>query len=159
MHLPALWVDVDIRTEGAHAADDLPVDRDEAWQLISDFPLHPTVVIDSGNGLQLYWGARRAAPGRRGRRPAGPLGGDVDGLRCSPRLAPGQRLRPRPGDACPGTWNHKSNPPRSVEVVHAEHRRYSVDDLQGYLLDAPTAPASSPLRAVPYIGPERPGDA
>jgi hypothetical protein len=161
--IPALWADIDIAGPG-HAATNLPPDRAAAWELIRAYPLRPTYVIDTGGGLQPYWqldepvpadqavaflarwGATWAELGRR-------HGWHVDNVFDLARV---MRL--------PGTWNRKpdhTNPPL-VEVCHEGTERYSLADLDEHTLDlhvpAPT-PGQAAERRVPYIGPERPGDA
>jgi hypothetical protein len=52
--LPGLWVDVDVRSP-AHKATNLPPNKAAALSLIRKFPLTPTIVVDSGYGLQAWW--------------------------------------------------------------------------------------------------------
>jgi putative DNA primase/helicase len=52
--LPGLWVDVDVQGP-AHKAANLPPTKDAALALIREFPLPPTLVVDSGHGLQAWW--------------------------------------------------------------------------------------------------------
>lgn len=59
--IPALWVDIDDRTAGAHAVnatagEKLNWARDEALELLAGCPAGlPTVLVDSGYGLHAYW--------------------------------------------------------------------------------------------------------
>ena len=53
-HITALWVDVDIAGP-AHADGNLPPNADRALELVERFPLPPTALINSGNGLQAWW--------------------------------------------------------------------------------------------------------
>lgn len=161
--IPALWVDIDIAGPG-HAATNLPPDRDAAWELIRAYPLRPTYVVDTGGGLQPYWqldepahadealaflprwGATWAELGRR-------HGWHVDNVFDLARV---MRL--------PGTRNRKPDhaDPPLVELVHEGAERYTLTELDEHTLDlhvpAPT-PTQAAERRVPYIGPERPGDA
>jgi putative DNA primase/helicase len=52
--LPGLWVDVDVRSP-AHKATNLPPTKAAALSLIREFPLTPTIVVDSGYGLHGWW--------------------------------------------------------------------------------------------------------
>jgi hypothetical protein len=52
--LPALFLDLDIRHR-VHACRNLPPNRDAARRLLDDFPLPPSLLIDSGHGFQVYW--------------------------------------------------------------------------------------------------------
>jgi hypothetical protein len=158
--LPAMWVDIDIASP-VHAADDLPTNIDEAMQLCDSFPLPPTAIINSGHGLQAWWmldepaqidddtlklltdwGATWAELGRR-------HGWHVDNVFDAARV---MRL--------PGTYNRKAEPV-PVTIINSDWTRtYGVDDLAANMIEAPKAdPQTMKLRSVPYIGPERPGDA
>ena len=158
--LPAMWVDIDIASP-VHAADDLPTTVDEAMQLCNAFPLPATAIINSGHGLQAWWmldepatiddgtlklladwGATWAELGRR-------HGWHVDNVFDAARV---MRL--------PGTFNRKAEPV-PVTIIEADWTRtYGVDDLNAEMIEAPEAdPQTVKLRTVPYIGPERPGDA
>ena len=158
--LPAMWVDIDIASP-VHAADDLPTTVDEAMQLCEAFPLPPTAVINSGHGLQAWWmldepvqidddttklladwGATWAELGRR-------HGWHVDNVFDAARV---MRL--------PGTFNRKAEPVPVTIIDSDWTRTYGVDDLAANMIEAPKAdPQIVKLRSVPYIGPERPGDA
>jgi hypothetical protein len=54
MALPALYLDLDI-THRVHKRQNLPPDRDAARRLLADFPLPPSILVDSGHGFQAYW--------------------------------------------------------------------------------------------------------
>jgi replicative DNA helicase len=88
------------------------------------------------------------------------VGRHVDRARQPSWLARGQRVRHRSSDAPSGTFNNKLDPV-PVEVLELDaDRRWGVDDLAQYLLELPKRPQAPSLRpTVPYIGPERPGDA
>jgi hypothetical protein len=49
----AAWADVDIASHTSHARDDLPTSHTKALSLAEGIP--PTVVVDSGHGLHLWW--------------------------------------------------------------------------------------------------------
>lgn len=52
--LPGLWADIDVQGL-AHKAVHLPLTKAAARALLTEFPLPPTLVIDSGHGLQAWW--------------------------------------------------------------------------------------------------------
>lgn len=158
--LPALYVDIDIAGP-THAAADLPPTLADAYTLIADYPLPPTAIVATGGGLQAWWqfdeiqpvadvaellirwGTTWAEMGRR-------HGWHIDNVFDTARI---MRL--------PGTWNHKATPV-PVQITHADWtRRYSPTDLDEHTIDPPERPATAldSERRVPYIGPERPGDA
>lgn len=157
--IPALWVDLDIAGP-EHAQPNLPPDIDAALALLADFPLPPTAIINSGHGLQAWWrlddpadattaktvladwGATWAELGRR-------RGWHVDNVFDLARV---MRL--------PGTVNRKAEPV-AVEITDVDwDRSYGLDEIGPYLIAAPEPdPAVIARRSVPYIGPERPGDA
>lgn len=155
-HLYALWVDIDVEGPG-HNTDRLPTEE-QAWRLIDDFPLAPTVIVNSGHGLQPWWALEEphditdsdllARWGATWARRAREAGFHLDNVFDAPRI---MRL--------PGTINTKPGCPSVlVTIEHDDWRmRYGVDDIDPYLDAAPEPPVNH--RGVPYIGPGRPGDA
>jgi hypothetical protein len=52
--LPGLWADIDV--EGpAHKEQSLPSTKREAQKILRGIPLPPSLIIDSGHGLQVWW--------------------------------------------------------------------------------------------------------
>jgi len=49
-----LWIDIDIKDE-VHQKSNLPPDSEAALALISEAPLDPTIIVDSGHGFHAYW--------------------------------------------------------------------------------------------------------
>ena len=165
LDLPGLWLDVD--TAGLNHADStrLPPDRDAARQLLDAFELSPTVVTDTGGGLQAFWLFDRPRPAQE----CGPLltrwqatweglaagrGWHIDNVADLARIM-----------RTPGTFNRKGTaegrPAQPVAVIEAHcDRRYTVDDLDLWLDQAPTPPAATqgPQRQ-PWDDSQRPGDA
>jgi hypothetical protein len=140
--IPAVWIEVDW-LDPVHTATNLPPTRGDALALVDEFELPPSVVVDSGHGLQAWWLFRE--PWVFGtldeRRDAQDLllrfqatmrakavrhGWTVDSTHDLARVL---RL--------PGTMNHKREPVVPVELVsfHRE-RRYSPDDFERYLIDS-----------------------
>ena len=57
--LPAFAIDIDIGTSGAaHKAKNLPETPEEAFRIFAGLP-DPTAVVDTGNGLHVYWAFRQ----------------------------------------------------------------------------------------------------
>ena len=52
--IPGLWVDIDIAGP-AHKANDLPPNVEAVTQHLQSFPLEPTLLVHSGNGIHAYW--------------------------------------------------------------------------------------------------------
>ena len=52
--LPALWADLDVAGPG-HSSDRLPPDREAALRLLETIPRPPSIIVDSGGGLHVYW--------------------------------------------------------------------------------------------------------
>jgi uncharacterized protein (DUF927 family) len=54
--LTALFADIDIADAAAHKSTELPKTAEEALDFLKvDLPIAPSVVINSGNGLHVYW--------------------------------------------------------------------------------------------------------
>lgn len=156
--IPGLWVDIDVRGPN-HAATDLPETFEQAVDLVQAFPLAPTAIVATGGGLQAWWlfaepvAATDARPllarwGATWADLAARHGWHIDNVFDLARI---MRL--------PGTTNRK-NDPQPVEVVGVDWTiRYGVDDLEQWTIEPPAPPTPRPAANVPYIGPERPGDA
>jgi hypothetical protein len=155
LHIPALWADIDVEGPNHKGGHPLPTTLEAARLIIEEFPLAPSAVIRSGGGLQPWWllaepisvdEARQILPGwgatwaELGRR----HGWHVDNVFDVARV---MRL--------PGTTNRKTVPTPVTGKVCWD-RRYNLSDFEPHLLEPPPAP--EPGR-IPYIGPERPGDA
>jgi len=54
-YLPGLWLDIDIEGPGHQTAEPLPLDTEDALDLLVDGPAEPSLVVHSGGGIQPYW--------------------------------------------------------------------------------------------------------
>jgi len=52
--IPGIWMDIDIKSD-VHKEKQLPPDIDAALQIIDEFPMEPSILINSGHGLHSYW--------------------------------------------------------------------------------------------------------
>lgn len=152
---PGLWLDLDWRDDGAHKKQNLPPDLESCLSLINGLP-EPSIVINSGHGLQVYWlyrepwyfdsdiergeagilGARLTA---RVRECARKHGWDVDSAHDL-----GHVFR------MPGTINHKRGAV-PVIVYQQSDARYNPSDFDEILPPADTR--SSQNGHAPDIGP------
>lgn len=153
--ITALWADIDWAGPNHAHNDRLPPDETAARDLLKSYPHKPSAVVWSGGGLQPWWlldepvdaadaADLLAAWGHTWDELARRKGYHVDNVFDLARI---MRL--------PGTINRK-NQPTLVEMRARWDRRYSPSGL--WLLDPP-APTATPNARIPYIGPERPGDA
>lgn len=155
--ISALWADLDVEGPNHKGGHRLPPTMEAARKILDDFPLPPSAVIKSGGGLQPWWflaepigvdeargilrlwGATWAELGRR-------RGWHVDNVFDVARV---MRL--------PGTVNRKTEPVAVTGKV-CWTRRYNLSDFEPHMIEPP-APPEPELGRIPYIGPERPGDA
>ena len=138
--IPALWVDIDIAGE-SHKKTSLPPTLEAALKLIKEFPLLPSALIHSGYGLHGYWilkepwefesnDERQEAQmllkslEQTIRYYAGQKGWDID-----PTADLARVLR------IPGTYNHKQNESRKVEILELNDNRYNPSEFEEYLID------------------------
>jgi len=160
LHIPALWVDIDVEGPNHKGGHSLPPTIEAAAELVNSFPLPPTAIVRSGGGLQGWWFLQE------------PL--DVDDKTLALLRAWGatwvEHARRRSWhvdnvfDAArimrlPGTSNRKQpDAPAAVTAKAVWTRRYNPDEFEAHLLEPPAPPDPGPVR-IPYIGPQRPGDA
>ncbi len=115
IHIPAVWADIDFKT----------TPRSKADKLISDLPLKPSVIIESGGGYHLYWFLKEPVGVEDtpmveniNKRLASFLEGDINVCDASHILR------------IPGTLNHKYNPARLVVVKEFTGTRYNLEDFE-----------------------------
>lgn len=160
-HIPALWLDVDIRGgHGKHDNPNLPATLEDAYELLNAFPVPPTSIIETGGGLQAWWMLDEAIDGPTAspildawnvawQHAAAQRGWAVDNVHDLPRV---MRL--------PGTLNHRGDPPAAATIVTADWSRvYTVDDITQWLTPRNPTPLSPPQNVQPLVQrDDRPGD-
>ncbi|MGQ9676741.1 MAG: AAA family ATPase [Chloroflexota bacterium] len=139
--LPGLWVNVQFRQFG-RGESDLPATRDDALRLIRQFPLAPTVVVNSGDGLQAYW---LFATLWQLRSAEELLQAQTMNRRLQATLRAGASITswqsPNNGNLTeflplPGTVNHRLGEPVPVQIMELEtSRRYVLSDFEPYLIE------------------------
>lgn len=160
LHIPALWADIDVEGPNHKGGHPLPPTIEAAAELVNSFPLPPTAVVRSGGGLQGWWFLKEPLEvndktlallrswGCTWVELARRRNWHVDNVFDAARI---MRL--------PGTHNRKqADHPAAVTAKAVWDRRYDPDDFEPHLLEPPAPPDPAPAR-IPYIGPERPGDA
>jgi len=138
--IPGFWLDLDIADPVAHQKTNLPPNMAEARKFLGSFPLDPSVVIHSGHGLQAWWlfeepwyfedeNDRDAAAYMAKRfvytfkEMAKRKHWEIDSVHDLARVM-----------RVPGTVNHKDIPV-DVKILYQEGHRYTVDDIEQYLLE------------------------
>jgi len=133
--IAALWNEIDIKGP-AHQKENLPTTFEEAYELLDRMPLAPTIVVNSGHGLQAWWlleepwvfstpavrkQAAEIAKWWNGvlKQLASESGWDIDATHDLARV---MRL--------PGTFNHKADDVVPVTVERQDGPRYSLAEIQ-----------------------------
>lgn len=137
--IPGLWVDIDIAGP-AHKETALPPDDRAALDALAEIPMPPTIAIDSGNGLHAYWLFREpwTLDSADERKEAQTLAERWQVAIRQIWTAHGWKLDPTHDLArvlrLPGTYNHKSKPPKPVTAILAQNdARYNPSDFDPYL--------------------------
>jgi len=133
------WADIDLDAPYRKGKKALPKTMDEAKSILAKLPLAPSVLVDSGHGLHVYWvfrepwvfdgdderlKARRLSDGwkARMRQAAGECGWAIDSVSELNRI---MRL--------PGTFNRKGDVPVAVRVLEShDDIRYNPSDFEEY---------------------------
>ncbi len=120
LSIPALWLDIDVEGDGHKTDQPLPLTVDEALDGLKQFPKPPSLVVSSGGGVHAYWTLYKPVPAADAPpllsrwhetwvEIMGDMGWHIDNVSDVARI-----LR------VPGTLNHKTDPPRKVEVLTLE---------------------------------------
>ena len=137
--IPGFWLDLDIKGDN-HADQNLPETEEAAMALLAEFPLPPSFVVRSGGGMHAYWKfaepwmfdtiaeRRRAGEATKAfvdtfRAAARQHGFKVDAVHDLARI-----LR------VPGTLNHKTDPPRDVELIVASGKEYQPSEFEDFFV-------------------------
>lgn len=149
--IPGLWADIDVRG-AAHTGTRLPPTEDAARELLKDFPLSPTIVVNSGHGFQVWWLFKELwrFDTDEERQQAQALSRNFQATLQELARRHGWRIDPTPDLArilrLPGTWNRKLQPARVRISKMDKTRRYSPTDFDEYLL------AEIPQRSSQQVG-------
>jgi len=136
--IPGLWADIDVRGT-AHKGTDLPPTKEVARALLAEFAIEPTLVVDSGHGLQPWWlfkkpwvfggdhDHRKAQELIRRFQTALQAKAAAHGWRLDNTSDLGRVMRPA------GTWNRKLDPVPVRIIELDEERRHNPGDFEPYL--------------------------
>jgi hypothetical protein len=132
VQIPAVWVDIDFKT----------TPEEKAWELIKDFPLHPTMVVHSGNGLHCYWVFSEPVSGDEFEKVENINWGLINNLGGDPACWDASRIM-----RLPGTFNHKSEPPKPVKLLECNPtEQFQLGDFEAVMPDT-EAPRHQKVRS------------
>lgn len=144
--VPALWLDLDIAGPGHKRTDQLPPDEEAAMGLLKRFGLAPTMVVHSGGGLQAWWVLTEPMSPEAYEALAEDWQAMWDGL-AKPYVVDhvfdSTRLM-----RLPGTWNHKIDHPRAVNLLiedYGDFSRYTLSEARSAI------PARTPAQKVSKV--------
>lgn len=127
--IPALWVDLDYKN----------ISPDEATKRTENFIHRPTVIVESGGGLHLYWLLKEPCgkveiPQCEAimRGMVSVLGGDRSATDASRVLR------------IPSTLNHKYSPPRKTVLRYHNGSRYNLSDFDDFMATGDNPSSYSP---------------
>lgn len=137
--LPRLFADIDLADEKG-VETGYPRDRDEALRILGAFPIKPTWLIDTGNGLHAHFDFERPLilADKIDRDAAKRLSTEFQRALVEHFRENGRKID-SVGDLArlcrpPGTFNRKSNPPKPVTVVwHEPDNRLAHEQLDAFL--------------------------
>lgn len=128
----AVWCELDVGKGKPYAT------LFDAYEAVRRFPLYPSMIIESGRGLHLYWLLKEPWPLD-----------NADDIAAFEAVTNGLAVVLQ-GDAAwdasrvlrlPGTLWHKEEPPREVKLAEFNDRRYYLSDFEAW--------ATPPLRGEP----------
>lgn len=128
-YLTAFFVDLDVGTAG-HKKDSNFPSKEDAWKAIKQFPLQPSLIVDSGGGFHLYWILEE---------PVAVEQCGVEKLEAINSVL-SRDLHGDPGThdisrilRVPGTLNYKNDEnPRPVKIVEMNENRYRMEEFRSY---------------------------
>ena len=115
LKLKAIWLDVDVKEEKGYATAAEALDAVLAFVAAASLPM-PSALVSSGGGLHVYWISDRALTTAEWRPYAAGLRAEAErlGLKCDYGLTTDAARILR----VPGTYNHKTIPPKAVRLSH-----------------------------------------
>jgi uncharacterized protein (DUF927 family) len=147
--ITCFWADIDVK-DSAHAESELPASFEEAIELVNSFPLLPSIIVKSANGLHVYWLLKQPwyFSGAEDRKKAQSLMNQFQSLLIDKGKQKGWILDNTSDLArvlrIPGTYNYKKpeNPVKVEILAYYEDRRYSPEEFEANI---PTPIASKIL--------------
>lgn len=120
--VPALWVDIDYK--------DFPGGEEEAKEFLKTFHIPPSIVVNTGNGLHLYWLFKEPEKARP--QIEAYLKGLTKKMRGDIKAAELARIL-----RIPGTFNQKNNQKKPVRLIELDTKlRYNLSDFEDFKDDA-----------------------
>lgn len=133
-----LWVDIDIDGPAHKVTHALAKDMAEASEVMLRFHELPSIVVDSGHGLQAWWlfNEPQKLEGEvlTGWADTWASIGREAGVHCDNVFDAARVMR------IPGTVNNKLDEGATCYVIEDTGQRYDVDDLERYFREPPEAP-------------------
>ncbi len=147
--LPGFVADVDF-ADAKNSAKRYPKDEAEALAIISTFIFPPSAIVRTGNGLHVHWelNALHECRTEEERVSAKRMWTGFQRFLADHFKKNGREID-SVGDLTrnyrvPGTLNHKTTPPRSVELLECHpERRYALADIEAALGDLTASPANA----------------
>jgi len=156
--ITALWLDVDVAGPRHRNNDLLPPTLDDAYAIVDRFEARPSLIVESGGGLQPWWLLDEPVPVdpeilRRWHITWSRLADELGGWRIDNVSDPARVMR------VPGTLNHKiAGDPAEVVIAEATEIRYSLSDIVELLDDTPPPEIRPPAATTFDADDLRPGD-
>ena len=150
-HLTAIWAGVDIGPDGYSGKEKHFVSDKQAIIAIRSFPLEPSIVVQSGRGLHLYWLLKEMTPVSDPQSVEAVLRRVYDFFQCPSEVSLETCLR------LPETWNPKHpSHPMQCRVHHFDaSTRYHFNEFENLDLRV-IIPSKKNPRMVPAVPPPPP---
>jgi putative DNA primase/helicase len=127
--IPALWIDMDWK--------EFIGGRKAAAELLKQFPMEPSIIVNSGHGYHVFWLLKRPVAARldveaylKG------LASALNGDRAAAEVARILRV--------PGTFNFKGPEEVPVKCIKLTHRRYRLSDFKAWKNSENRRPVRTP---------------